>query len=80
MSKAYPVQIKKLLDILSQDGVLVNGKVNYNYITKQAFWKNVAFQLNRIENGVHKNTWQWCKVRYNCLLMVNILRVPTLLY
>lgn len=78
MSK-YPVQIKKLLDILSQDGVLVNGRVNYSNTTKQAFWKNVAFQLNRVENGVHKNTLQWWKVRCNYLLMVNILRIPSLL-
>ncbi|XP_026313697.1 uncharacterized protein LOC113225582 isoform X2 [Hyposmocoma kahamanoa] len=61
MSRAYPVQMKKLLDILSQDGVLVNGKVDYSNTTKQAFWKHVANKLNRVENGVHKNTWQWCK-------------------
>lgn len=63
MSRTYPAQIKKLLDILSEDGVLVRGRVNYGLIPRKAFWKNVAGQLNNVEEGVHKSTCQWWKVR-----------------
>lgn len=67
--------MKKLLDILCQDGVLVNGKVDYSNTTKQAFWKKTAIQLNHVENGVHKNAWKWCKVRENADKYSLILRI-----
>lgn len=62
MSRVNQAQMKKLLDLLSEDGVLVNGKVAYTNTNKQNFWKRVAMQLNSVEGGVYKNTWKWCKV------------------
>ncbi|KAL0878970.1 hypothetical protein ABMA27_003958 [Loxostege sticticalis] len=60
--RVIPAQMKKLLDLLSEDGVLQHGKVMYTYTTKQCFWKRIATQLNSIEGGVHKTTWKWCKM------------------
>lgn len=54
--------MKKLLDLLSEDGVLVDGRVMYTNTNKQNFWKRIAMQLNAVEGGVYKNTWKWCKM------------------
>ncbi|XP_047997463.1 uncharacterized protein LOC125235081 [Leguminivora glycinivorella] len=62
MSRVNQAQMKKLLDLLSEDGVLVNGKVSYSSTNKQAFWKQIAVQLNSVDGGVYKNTWKWCKM------------------
>lgn len=62
MSRVNQAQMKKLLDLLSEDGILVNGKVAYTNTNKQNFWKRVAMQLNSVEGGVYKNTWKWCKM------------------
>ncbi|KAI8432359.1 hypothetical protein MSG28_004766 [Choristoneura fumiferana] len=62
MSRVSQIQMKKLLDILSEDGVLVKGQVSYSNTNKQLFWKRVALQLNSVEGGVYKNTWKWCKM------------------
>ncbi|KAL0829292.1 hypothetical protein ABMA28_004099 [Loxostege sticticalis] len=61
-SRVIPAQMKKLLDLLSEDGMLQHGKVIYTYTTKQCFWKRIATQLNSVKGGVYKNTWQWCKM------------------
>ncbi|XP_063828604.1 uncharacterized protein LOC135077994 isoform X1 [Ostrinia nubilalis] len=60
--RVIPAQMKKLLDLLSEDGVLLHGKVMYTYTTKQCFWKRIATQLNSVDGGVYKNTWKWCKM------------------
>ncbi|XP_061718391.1 myb/SANT-like DNA-binding domain-containing protein 4 isoform X2 [Cydia pomonella] len=62
MSRVNQAQMKKLLDLLSEDGVLVNGKVSYSSTNKQSFWKQIALQLNSVDGGVYKNTWKWCKM------------------
>ncbi|XP_063538244.1 uncharacterized protein LOC134747581 [Cydia strobilella] len=62
MSRVNQAQMKKLLDLLSEDGVLVNGKVSYSNTNKQNFWKQIAMQLNSVDGGVYKNTWKWCKM------------------
>lgn len=69
MARANQLQMKKLLDILGEDGVLQDGKVVYNNITRQEFWKNVAHQLNSIDGGVYKNPWKWCKVKYKYMYL-----------
>lgn len=63
MSRACPSQMKKLLDLLSEDGVIMNGRVVYNNTNYKNFWKRIALQLNAVEGGVYKSTWKWCKVR-----------------
>uniref|UniRef100_A0A2A4JEN8 Regulatory protein zeste n=1 Tax=Heliothis virescens TaxID=7102 RepID=A0A2A4JEN8_HELVI len=62
MSRVNQAQMKKLLDLLSEDGVLVDGRVMYTNTNKQNFWKRIAMQLNAVEGGVYKNTWKWCKM------------------
>ncbi|CAB3247125.1 unnamed protein product [Arctia plantaginis] len=62
MSRVSQAQMKKLLDLLCEDGILINGKVAYTNTNKQTFWKRVALQLNAVEGGVYKNTWKWCKM------------------
>lgn len=62
MSRVNQAQMKKLLDLLSEDGVLVDGRVMYTNTNKQNFWRNIANQLNAVEGGVYKNTWKWCKM------------------
>ncbi|XP_063364858.1 uncharacterized protein LOC134653425 [Cydia amplana] len=62
MSRVNQAQMKKLLDLLSENGVLVNGKVSYSSTNKQTFWKQIALQLNSVDGGVYKNTWKWCKM------------------
>lgn len=62
MSRVSQAQMKKLLDLLSEDGVLVDGRVMYTNTNKQNFWRSIAYQLNAVEGGVYKNTWKWCKV------------------
>ncbi|XP_026752732.2 uncharacterized protein LOC113512958 [Galleria mellonella] len=62
MSRVSAPQMKILLDLLSQEGVLVHGKVSYANTTKLNFWKRIATQLNAVEGGVYKNTWKWCKM------------------
>lgn len=63
MSRVSQAQMKKLLDLLSENGVLVDGRVMYTKTNKQNFWKRIAVQLNAVEGGVYKNTWKWAKVR-----------------
>ncbi|KAI5643319.1 FLYWCH zinc finger domain-containing protein [Phthorimaea operculella] len=55
-------QMEQLLELMAEDGVLVDGKVAFSDSTKMEFWKRVAFHLNSVESGGHKNAWQWCKV------------------
>ncbi|CAH0625602.1 unnamed protein product [Chrysodeixis includens] len=62
MSRVIQAQMKMLLDLLSEDGVLVEGRVRYTNTNKQNFWKNIANQLNAVDGGVYKNTWKWCKM------------------
>ncbi|KAM3960257.1 uncharacterized protein ACR2FA_005735 [Aphomia sociella] len=62
MSRVGAAQMKKLLDLLSEDGVLVNGKVSYVDTNKCNFWKGIAAKLNAVEGGVYKNAWKWCKM------------------
>ncbi|XP_022826882.1 uncharacterized protein LOC111356662 [Spodoptera litura] len=62
MSRVSQVQMKKLLDLLSENGVLVDGRVMYTKTNKQNFWKRIAVQLNAVEGGVYKNTWKWAKM------------------
>lgn len=62
MSRVSPSQMKKLLELLSEDGILHHGRVLYTNTNKQKFWKRIATQLNSVEGGVYKNTWKWCKV------------------
>ncbi|KAJ8719740.1 hypothetical protein PYW08_011915 [Mythimna loreyi] len=62
MSRVSQAQMKKLLDLLSEDGVLVDGKVMYTNTNKQNFWRRIAVQMNAVEGGVYKNTWKWCKM------------------
>lgn len=67
--RVIPAQMKKLLDLLGEDGVLQHGKVMYTYTTKQCFWKRIATELNSVEGGVYKNTWKWCKVSNFSLIL-----------
>ncbi|CAH0686301.1 unnamed protein product [Spodoptera exigua] len=62
MSRVSQAQMKKLLDLLSENGVLVAGRVMYTKTNKQNFWKRIAVQLNAVEGGVYKNTWKWAKM------------------
>lgn len=62
MSRVSQAQMKKLLDLLSENGVLVDGRVMYTKTNKQNFWKRIAVQLNAVEGGVYKNTWKWAKM------------------
>ncbi|XP_030037198.2 uncharacterized protein LOC115452736 [Manduca sexta] len=62
VGRVGPAQMKKLLDLLSEDGVLEDGKILYTETTRQNFWKRIATQLNAVNGGVYKNTWQWCKM------------------
>lgn len=62
MSRVSQAQMKKLLDLLSEEGVLVDGRVMYTDTNKQNFWRSIAFQMNAVEGGAYKNTWKWCKV------------------
>ncbi|XP_072930798.1 uncharacterized protein [Epargyreus clarus] len=62
MTRVIPPQMTLLLDLLSEDGVLENGNVNYANITRQNFWKRIAVQLNSVEGGVCKNAYKWCKM------------------
>ncbi|KAJ8720335.1 hypothetical protein PYW07_012378 [Mythimna separata] len=62
MSRVSQAQMKKLLDLLSEDGVLVDGKVVYTNTNKTNFWRRIAVQLNGVDGGVYKNTWKWCKM------------------
>ncbi|XP_059062913.1 uncharacterized protein LOC131855635 [Achroia grisella] len=62
MSRVSAPQMKILLDLLSEDGVLVRGKVSYTNTNKLNFWKRIASQLNAVDGGVYKNTWKWCKM------------------
>ncbi|XP_045773963.1 uncharacterized protein LOC123873241 isoform X1 [Maniola jurtina] len=55
-------QMKKLLDLLSTDGTLLDGRVVYKDTNKLKFWKRIAVQLNSVENGVVKNFHKWCKM------------------
>lgn len=76
MTRVSQVQMKKLLDLLSEDGVMVQGKVMYTDTNRQSFWKKVAVQLNSIDGGAFKNAYKWCKVRLltlslRCVLKIN---------
>ncbi|XP_034832710.1 uncharacterized protein [Maniola hyperantus] len=55
-------QMKKLLDLLSTNGNLLDGRVVYKDTNKLKFWKRIAVQLNIVENGAVKNFHKWCKM------------------
>ncbi|CAH2041286.1 unnamed protein product, partial [Iphiclides podalirius] len=54
--------MKTLLDLLSEDGVMVQGKVMYTDTNRQTFWKKVAVELNSVDGGAFKNAFKWCKM------------------
>ncbi|XP_068630622.1 uncharacterized protein [Battus philenor] len=62
MTRVSQIQMKKLLDLLSEDGVMIQGKVMYTDTNRQSFWKKVAIQLNSVQGGAFKNAYKWCKM------------------
>ncbi|XP_039756953.1 uncharacterized protein LOC120631438 isoform X2 [Pararge aegeria] len=55
-------QMQKLLDLLSADGNLQDGRVVYKNTNKLKFWKRIAMKLNSVDNGAIKNFHKWCKM------------------
>ncbi|GBP22225.1 hypothetical protein EVAR_22511_1 [Eumeta japonica] len=63
MNRASHNQMKKLLELMSEDGILQNGKLVYlPQSNKNIFWRRITMQLNAVEGGVYKNMWKWSKV------------------
>ncbi|CAK1582640.1 unnamed protein product [Parnassius mnemosyne] len=62
MTRVSQAQMEQLLDLLSENGVMIQGKVMYTNTNRHNFWKKVAQQLNDIEGGAFKNAYKWCKM------------------